>query len=823
MKQKVMAIFAIVAFITSLLVIVPSIVCATDPITTGIPIDVDPYYKSLTGETALAKIQADTASASAELAEATASFAATGGAAAGVGDVRVLYADGWRQFTLLKIGGNAEIWLANDLSYLPGDPRPYPVVTEEQIDYLFNEFNNVIYPGNTNYFGFTDDRYGTGGLFASWGYDWYQTDNPQRVMILVFNIIDDSYNDPDFPFYIAGYFWPDMNDLYGDRNIIHIDTHDWENRLGPGVSNPHLVELITAHEYEHAIHYDHDPDEAAWIDEGMADLAPFLIGYGHARRHLEYYMVFHRTQLTDWGGGLEDYGASYLFQLYLLENFGGASFTQALLDEQENGIKGIENVLTAFGYDVSFNDIYRDWTLANYLDDTALTGRSGGKLGYSNLEIPSEDTVGRSIQWSVDNFYGSDNQGALPIPRYWGGHKSHTVQWPAGVLPPYAPMYLTYQGLQPKMISTFSGDNQSGMRAHSGNYQLWGGKGDLLFNTATMTAPVTLGSNAKLEFWTNYQIEQYWDFGFVQISTDGGATWTSLQNQDTTDEHDPAAHHDVVANLPGFTGSSGGWVPELFDLSSYAGQIVLLRFLFVTDWVYTEGGFYVDDILVTDDSGTLLSDDLESGGGNWSLGGWEYTTGMIDNDWGLTFINPIYKKGKFSRYEIRDDHIVVNGAYQRDRTTLNTLNLNQDVVTIVLSNHLPEEKSFQSNYTLLVEKDDIRDRTFYSAILMSDSSYNSNLSIQSQLASTSSDNLYFPVSLQFGTGNIDQISGNNLWILQNPFSYNIVGNIPYTAENFYQLYLSNLWSYQNSINLNVGRYVPFDFQYSNYNYNFLFQ
>ena len=106
---------------------------------------------------------------------------------------------------------------------------------------------------------------------------------------------------------------------------------------------------------------------------------------------------------------------------------------------------------------------------------------------------------------------------------------------------------------------------------------------------------------------------------------------------------------------------------------------------------------------------------------------------------------------------------------------------------------------------------------------MSDSSYTSNLSIQPQLASTSSYNLYFPVSLQIGTGNIDQISGNNLWILQNPFSFNIVGNIPYTAEDFYQLYLSNLWSYQNTINFNVGRYVPFDFQYSNYNYNFLFQ
>ena len=39
-----------------------------------------------------------------------------------------------------------------------------------------------------------------------------------------------------------------------------------------------------------------------------------------------YYLAFHRTSLTIWGSNLEDYGASYLFQLYLLENFGGPDF-----------------------------------------------------------------------------------------------------------------------------------------------------------------------------------------------------------------------------------------------------------------------------------------------------------------------------------------------------------------------------------------------------------------------------------------------------------------------------------------------------------------
>jgi hypothetical protein len=705
MKHKILAILGIAALLSGLLLVAPVAASGPTPPSGLIPVDMDPYYKSMTGEAALAKIQADTIAATPELAAAS---AAAGADAAGVGDVEFLYADGWREFTLRAIGGNAEIWVANDLSYCPGDLRPPHVVTQEQIDYLFEQLDSVIYPSNTTYFGYTLDRDGTGSLFASWGYDWYVTDNPQRIMALVYNIVDEGYCDPTYPFYVAGYFWATMNDLYANRNIIHIDSHDWANRIGPGVPRPYLYEQIFTHEYEHAIHYDHDADEPSWVDEGMADLAPFLAGYGHSASHLAYYMVYHRTPLTIWGGGLEDYGESYLFQLYLLENFGGPPFIKALVDEQANGIAGIENQLAAFGYATTFNDIYRDWTVANYLDNPALAGNSGAGLGYESLDIPSVDTDGYSIQWSIKNYYGSDNHGNLPLPRYWGGYKSGTVQYPVGDVMPYGPMYLTYKGYEPRLISTFRGNNTTGVAAHGGTYQLWGGRGDLLFNTATTAAPVSLGNNATLDFWTWYQAEQYWDFGFVQISTDGGTTWTSLANDHTTYDHDPAAHPDVLANLPGFTGSSNGWVEETFDLSDYAGQTAFFRFLYVTDWATNETGFYVDDIAITDGTGTLLADDLEGGSGNWALAGWEHTSGLATNDWALTFINPVYTQGVFSHFAIQDDNIYVDGTYQRDLTTLNTQYLNRNQVTIILSNHLPEETSFPASYRLLVKKGSAR-------------------------------------------------------------------------------------------------------------------
>jgi bacillopeptidase F (M6 metalloprotease family) len=266
-------------------------------------------------------------------------------------------------------------------------------------------------------------------------------------------------------------------------------------------------------------------------------------------------------------------------------------------------------------------------------------------------------------------------------------------------------MYLTYSGISPTLVSNFRGDAYSGMAPYAGSYELWGGRGDLLETKATLAAPVTLGTSASLSFWTNYQIEEFWDFAFVQVSTDGGATWTSLANADTTSQYDPAAIGGVIANVPGFTGSSGGWKQESFDLAAYAGQSVLFRFLYITDWATNEAGFYVDEITVSDSGGTLFYDGLEAGSGNWMLEGFEHTTGLAENDWGLTFLNPRYLKGKFVEYQILDKQPLSDGTYQRDLTTLATSTLNSDAVTVIVSNHQPEAVSSAAGYRLLVSKD----------------------------------------------------------------------------------------------------------------------
>ena len=157
---------------------------------------------------------------------------------------------------------------------------------------------------------------------------------------------------------------------------------------------------------------------------------------------------------------------------------------------------------------------------------------------------------------------------------------------------------------------------------HSGTWEWFGGKADQLDTTLTRTVDLTGKSSATMSFWAWYDIEEFWDYGFVQVSTDGGTTWTSLPIAGTTSDHDPSAESAIVANLPGFTGSSGGWVGKTADLSAYAGQSVQIRFRYMTDLYTTLTGFFVDDISVVADGATIFVDTVESVDPGWTADGW---------------------------------------------------------------------------------------------------------------------------------------------------------------------------------------------------------
>ncbi|MFG2073182.1 immune inhibitor A domain-containing protein [Nonomuraea maritima] len=167
---------------------------------------------------------------------------------------------------------------------------------------------------------------------------------------------------------------------------------------------------------------------------------------------------------------------------------------------------------------------------------------------------------------------------------------------------------------------------------HSGTNAWWSNLDQEWGNVSlTREVAVPAGDDLKFWMWNNYQIEQDWDFGFVEVSTDGGETWTQQKLRDETGAEVTTAddYADPNGNLAtfgfkkyGITGSTGGaWRHDYVDLTPYAGKTIKLRLTYDTDAAYQERGWHVDDFELTAGGTAVWSDDAESDTGWLHAGG----------------------------------------------------------------------------------------------------------------------------------------------------------------------------------------------------------
>ncbi|WP_052339392.1 immune inhibitor A domain-containing protein [Gorillibacterium massiliense] len=495
-------------------------------------------------------------------------------------------------FTLRAVGNYGEVWVANNLNFPNGDPRNGLVqITDAQVQYLLNEFETRIYPKEIEYFAPPAERKGEDG------YKGLYKDDSGRVVILIDNIKDQSYYNPNYPSYIAGYFSPTISD-FADRNVMTVDAYDWLNRTGPKSAKPYLYEGVFAHEFQHLLHRDTDPAEESFINEGLSDFAQYMVGYGHSIDHVNAFMSHLRNSLTLWGDQtdlqiLSDYGNAYLFELYLYDHF-GESFIKTLFHDPHTGISGVEDALAQAGISKTFAELYADYMTAVVLDN----GYQGDPSTYNFNSIDlTPDFTTSVLADNTTPAWGTDFKVITPDPKI---------------------DHLIFQGLD------FLRTNWTPVTDPQRGTVLWGNQGDLADNFLIKELDLTGQTSPELSFDTNYNIEEQWDFGVVQVSTDGGKTWTSLSNGDTRSDLTDNGYPKIAANLPGFTGSSGGWKTETFDLSAYAGKKVLLGFRYLTDWGYNEAGWYLSNLRL---NGTVI-DPMTDTSGFTSL---EQATGQYVN------------------------------------------------------------------------------------------------------------------------------------------------------------------------------------------------
>lgn len=235
-------------------------------------------------------------------------------------------------------------------------------------------------------------------------------DKDTRIYILILDIPE-----PNLPRgeYIGGYFSPVNQErgalfdpIYGvfftsnEVEMIYLDCN-------PQIPYSKSARSTLAHELQHLIHWRYDPDEELWVNEGCSMLASYLCGYlDQMKTHLRSFESNPSVPLTSWPKRgeevLANYGAVFLWSLYLYERFSGQTVIKAIVRSELNGIEGIESALNGLGFHIPFKQLFSDWKVANLVDDPEI---EGGKYGYRSLDVrvrTSRELDGRLEVWQPE-------------------------------------------------------------------------------------------------------------------------------------------------------------------------------------------------------------------------------------------------------------------------------------------------------------------------------------------------------------------------------------------------------------------------------------
>jgi immune inhibitor A len=424
-------------------------------------------------------------------------------------------------------------------------------------------FDNVIYPTVRAHFGSEDSP----GVDADPRLFIVHARNLGRYVAAYFSSTN------EFPRAIV----PDSNEhqmFWVNLDTMRIGTAGYEGTL--------------AHEFQHMIHHANDSNESLWLNEGMSELAADLSVYrSDSGSFARAFLNRPQTQLNAWSV-LEDsaphYGAAYLFMRCFLHRF-GVDTLRALAVNPSNDMASITETLAAFnhtdsnGAPMTAETFFADWVAENWL----------------NTGCPSP------LRQAPRSELMKLGENVLALPQFG----THYLR-----LPETGNYTLTVQS-EPtvKVIPT---------DAHSGDYFWWSNRGDDSHTRLTRAFDLRGVQKATFTFKLWHNIEDNWDYAYLSVSEDGGATWRALE---TSASRPGGGNHNPYGAA--FSGKSGDgdlpqWIAVSADLSAYAGKQILLRFDYVMDDAINFEGMALDDLALPEIG---YFHDAELGDGGWQAEG----------------------------------------------------------------------------------------------------------------------------------------------------------------------------------------------------------
>ena len=358
---------------------------------------------------------------------------------------------------------------------------------------------------------------------------------------------------------------------------------------------------VLAHELQHGIHWYADPTEETWLNEGLSELAVTEAGFSPGS--MRYYLRRPNASLVNWPKDLDgdigrNYGAAALFAHYLRERYAPGDGLHDLLAGPENGTAAVDAFLdergavSDTGEPARFRTVFADWMVANLLD------HDRGPHGYAGLNVEADITRTERV--------GDDGKKVS--------------------LPQYGIDYVEVKNVEGDVTVLFEGDGVTQLlptEVPQGGCW-WSNRGDDASSTLTRDIRVPpaspSGEEPLLTFDLWYDIEEDWDYLYVEVSTDMGATWAVLPADGATDANPLGNSYGH-----GYTGS-GDWTDVAVPLADYAGRDALVRFHYVTDDAIHGIGACVHNLSLSwETTGTNAEE--------WQADGFAMVNNRVQQDW----------------------------------------------------------------------------------------------------------------------------------------------------------------------------------------------
>jgi len=364
-----------------------------------------------------------------------------------------------------------------------------------------------------------------------------------------------------------------------------------------------------AHEFQHVIAGNNHQNLDTWMNEGFSDLAIYLNGYD-VSRHSQAFLNAPNTQLNAWDElerSVPHYGASFMFLTYFYSRF-GTDGTKLLIADPNDGLTAIGNTVARLNPGTSADDLFADWQIANYLND-AKVGQ--GQFAYKDLGFNKP-----RVERTIDQF-----------PFSLDGAVNH-----------WASQYFILKGQRDVRVRLTGATKARliGTELQGGNTVWYSSRGDDSVMTLTREFDLSGVKTATLQFRTWFDIEEDWDYFYVQASTDGGATWKIIKTPGSTDTNPNGNSYGWA-----LTGKSGGakeatWIEPSVDLSEFAGKKILLRFEYITDDALNLPGVALQDIRIPE---IQYAYNADSGDGGWQTQGFIQTNNLLPEKYSAQLIS----------------------------------------------------------------------------------------------------------------------------------------------------------------------------------------